>query len=355
MSTTMTTVVSKSNSLDQRDPMQDSGISNNSFSMRLSSSVSSGAMESSVPTVRMPDNTEIPVANGLQDSGTCSDLMMKLSLASNTSSPTGPHPNEAWREYYEPDEDGDVQLHLAVAEGLADVVEALIRLAPSTELLSIQNNQGYSPLHIAVLKNQPAFVRRLVVAGAILDLRDGEGNSPLHLTARRGYVECAEALLKPVAVHEVGGHGRRVPVNQQIDILDQRNTNGEHCVHLATMGGHMAYLQFLSWNNADINALEGRAGRSALHMAVGSKRLDLVQCLLEPKPRGCGANPDILDWYGRTPHQLSMINGNAEIAAYLRCRTPSSANWQSSWYEEPSEIDSEDEINLGPSLVNSSA
>ena len=143
---------------------------------------------------------------------------------------------------------------LAVAEGLADVVEALIRLSPNTELISIQNNQGYSPLHIAVLKNQPLFVRRLVVAGARLDLRDGEGNSALHLTARRGYVECAEALLKPVAVHEVG-HGQRVPHNQQIDILDQRNTNGEHCVHLATMGGHITFLQFLSWNNADMDAL----------------------------------------------------------------------------------------------------
>ena len=133
---------------------------------------------------------------------------------------------------------------MAVAEGLADVVEALIRLAPSTQLLSIQNNQGYSPLHIAVLKNQPAFVRRLVVAGARLELRDGEGHSPLHLAARRGYVECAEALLKPVAVHEVGhGGGLRVHAAvQQIDILDQRNTNGEHSVHLATMGGHVPFL-----------------------------------------------------------------------------------------------------------------
>jgi ankyrin repeat protein len=295
--------------------------------------------------------------------------MMRLSLSSGSSSETSSRTgqtqstncenSETWREYFEPDEDGDVQLHLAVAEGLADVVEALIRLAPSTQLLSIQNNQGYSPLHIAVLKNQPAFVRRLVVAGARLELRDGEGHSPLHLAARRGYVECAEALLKPVAVHEVGhGGGLRVHAAvQQIDILDQRNTNGEHSVHLATMGGHVPFLVFLSWNNADMNALEGRAGRSALHLAVGSQRLDLVQCLLEPKPRGCGSNPDILDWYGRTPHQLSMLNGNVEIATYMASHFgyPTSG---SSWILEdnPSEIDSDEEINnLGPKLVNSSA
>ena len=110
-----------------------------------------------------------------------------------------------------------------------------------------------------------------------------------------------------------------------------------------------------------ISILEGRAGRSALHIAVGSKRLDLVQCLLEPKPRGCGTNPDILDWYGRTPHQLSLINANADIAGWLGSRTPSSNQnsllqaSRSYWLEDPSEIESDEEINFGPKLVNSSA
>ena len=107
-----------------------------------------------------------------------------------------------------------------------------------------------------------------------------------------------------------------------------------------------------------MNALEGRAGRSALHLAVGSQRLDLVQCLLEPKPRGCGSNPDILDWYGRTPHQLSMMNGNMEIATYMASHFGYPISSGSSWIleENPSEIDSDEEINnLGPKLVNSSA
>lgn len=389
MATPTTTSISVSES---QHVMTDSGIiSSSTTSLRLASSSCSTSVSSAsmmMPKVRMPNvsesimNTSPTVSNNIgsnsmQDSGiSCStDLMMRLSLSSGSSSAESSSRNgqtqstqhcensETWREYFEPDEDGDVQLHLAVAEGLADVVEALIRLAPSTQLLSIQNNQGYSPLHIAVLKNQPAFVRRLVVAGARLELRDGEGHSPLHLAARRGYVECAEALLKPVAVHEVGhGGGIRVQAAvQQVDILDQRNANGEHSVHLATMGGHIPFLVFLSWNNADMNALEGRAGRSALHLAVGSQRLDLVQCLLEPKPRGCGSNPDILDWYGRTPHQLSMLNGNMEIATYMANHFgyPITSAGSSSWILEdnnPSEIDSDEEINnLGPKLVNSSA
>ena len=93
---------------------EDSGISTTSSTLRLSS-----AMESSTPIVRMPNETSKTTSqisginNSMQDSGVCSDLMMRLSLSSDTSSRLQqPHPNETWREYFEPDEDGDVQLHL---------------------------------------------------------------------------------------------------------------------------------------------------------------------------------------------------------------------------------------------------
>jgi ankyrin repeat protein len=335
MSTTTTTIINDS---DKDQSMTDSGIS--ATSLRLTTN-------SDQPMVRMPNTAITMPTNGsssLQDSGICSDLMMRLSLNGSTSNNAA-----AWKEYYEPDEDGDVQLHLAVAAGLADVVDALVRMAPSPDYLSMQNYQGYSPLHIAVLQNQPTFVRRLVIAGARLDYKDREGNTPLHLTARRGHVECAEALLRPVAVHEA--QGRVLP--QQADVIDQRNVNGEHCVHLASMGGHMAFLQFLSWNGADMNALECRAGRSALHLAVGARNLPLIHCLVEPRPRGCGVNPDLVDWYGRTAHQVSRLNCQAEISAYLGPRTPSSTHLSASWLEES---ESEDGfVTATAQLVNSSA
>lgn len=239
---------------------------------------------------------------------------------------------------------------------MADVFEALVRMAPSPQLLSLQNNQGYTPLHLAVLQNQPAFVRRLVVAGAKLNLRDSEGNSPLHLSARRGYVECAEALLKPLSVHETSGVvANRDEMADEESIIDQRNYQGEHCVHLAAMGGHIAFLQFLSWNGADLNALEGRGGRSALHLAVGAKNLPLVQCLAEPKSAsGLAINTDLVDWYGRTAYHLSLLNKQQEIALYLAPRTPSasSTDFSDMWLEDSE--DAEEEF-ISAHLVNSSA
>merc|ERR1712049_96916 len=271
----------------------------------------------------------------MQDSGICGDLLNRLTLGSSSEDPK--HLNSSLeqpiREFYEPDEDGDVQLHLVVVAGFADVFEA--------------------------------FVRRLVVAGAKLNLRDSEGNSPLHLSARRGYVECAEALLKPLSVHETIGNGSNVLVANRDEIadeesiIDQRNYQGEHCVHLAAMGGHIAFLQFLSWNGADLNALEGRGGRSALHLAVGAKNLPLVQCLAEPKPAsGLAINTDLVDWYGRTAYHLSLLNKQQEIALYLASRTPSasSTDFSDMWLEESSnpEENAEEEF-IAAHLVSSSA
>ena len=179
----------------------------------------------------------------------------------------------------------------------------------------------------------------------------------MHLSARRGYVECAEAILRPLGVHESTAAGSSSGVSTQNvgkeeGIIDQRNYQGEHCVHLAAMGGHIAFLQFLSWNGADLNALEGRGGRSALHLAVGAKNLALVQCLAEPKPSGLAVNADLVDWSGRTAYHLSLINKHQEIAQYLISKTPSAANhWSNVWLEEESETE-DDYI---AHLVNSSA
>ena len=135
--------------------MEDSGISTAASSMiRLSSTSASGGNtddQHHQPMVKMPNCSQN--ASLMHDSGICSDLLKRLSLGDNGSSAS------ELSAYFEPDEDGDVQLHLAVASGLADVVDALVRMSPSPDHLSLQNNQGYSPLHIAVLQNQPAQTR----------------------------------------------------------------------------------------------------------------------------------------------------------------------------------------------------
>ncbi len=93
---------------------------------------------------------------------------------------------------------------------------------------------------------------------------------------------------------------------------------GETCFHLAAMGGHCGLLRLLCWNGADVNAADGRGGRSALHFAVGAAAADAARALVAPRSGGgCGVDPCQPDWYGRTPCQLALLNGQVELANFL--------------------------------------
>jgi len=258
------------------------------------------------------------------------------------------------RELFEPDEEGDTQLHLAIASSHYDVADTLIRLCPSPVWLCVQNRQSYSPLHIAVLQNQPQVVRALVVAGASIFAADREGNTPLHMAAVRGYLECGEALIKPIAVAEMSG-SRHTGAGQQAilanhrpeGVVDRCNYYGEQCVHLAAMGGHCRFLQFLCWNNADMNAQEGRGGRTALHFAVGAKSMEAAHCLVEPRPFGCGVDPMVPDWCGKTAAAMARANRSQNIFTYLVGQSPSGGQEEEeSTYCSEFESDNEDNFNI---------
>lgn len=230
-------------------------------------------------------------------------------------------------EFYDTDEDGDCQLHLAIADANHEVAFVLIRWAPHPAYLDIQNKEMYAPLHIAVLVNQPRLVRRLVICGAATDIRDAEGNTPLHLAAKRGLHACAHALLSPIStdeLREAGVHAGPSAANSGRNntplhaVLNLKNYNGEHCVHLATIDQHMPFLSFLSGHQADMNATEGRSGKTALHYAVNMGNETLVRMLtLRREQGGCGVALNTRDWAGRTALQCAKINGHQAISAYL--------------------------------------
>ena len=253
---------------------------------------------------------------------------------------------ECWRELYEADKDGDCQLHLAIASGFTEVVFALVRMAPHPDFLDIQNNELYAPLHIAVLMNQPNMVRRLIVAGATNDIRDLEGNTPLHLASKRGHLECAEALLRSISNEEL--KEAQVQVSESHTnlhkILDTKNYHGEHSVHLATFGQHYTFIRFLCWSGADMNAVEGRSGKTCLHYAVNKRDVNLVGLLATKRSLGgCEVDLNTRDWCGRTPLHCAIINGDTDIATLLSsqpgCET---TTYQES--DEDFEFDTDEDI-----------
>lgn len=202
------------------------------------------------------------------------------------------------------DDDGDTPLHLAVLQGFIEVVFSLVRILPDPRLLEIPNKKLQTPLHLAVLTNQAPLVRRLVVGGASVLSRDCKGNTPLHLACRDGHLECAHALLLPVSQEErrsalLPMHVAPQPLPQD---LEQKNYDGQMPLHLAAMNGHVSIAKLLSCFGANVNAMEGKYGRTPLHYAVERRHPAMIHFLVSH----CGALTEAETYSGYTAYQVAF-------------------------------------------------
>lgn len=246
---------------------------------------------------------------------------------------------DLWKIYYEQDEDGDTQLHMAIAQQFIEVAFALICASPHPRLLDTANDDGQTPLHLAVASGQSQVTRWLVLAGARLSMRNIRGDSPLHVASAAGDVATCKALTDPVKRHEreqlqlkydasVGG--------LEIMDLNQWNYDGQTCVHLAAQLGHIDVLRHLVACGADINAREGCAGNTALHYAAMRNDVQLARYLLDSD---CARRMDVeqVNYSGRSALELE-----GELNAALRqMMQEAGVPWGADW--DDSEEDSDDE------------
>ncbi|KAK1116797.1 hypothetical protein K0M31_018077 [Melipona bicolor] len=217
-------------------------------------------------------------------------------------SPEKPLNEEPWQLYYTQDDDGDTQLHIAIVQGFLEAAFSLIRMAPHSYFLNILNDDGQSPLHLAVLTRQPRIVRRLVLAGANPTLRNFRGNTALHLACATGDIASAKALTDPLTLVERNYFlpGKKIPPLPQN--LEQRNYDGEMCLHIAASSGQVEIVRLLLRLGADLEAREALAGKTALHLAVERGCRSVVAFLLQE----CRPCLDTQTYAGITAYQLAL-------------------------------------------------
>ncbi|NXL47275.1 NFKB2 factor, partial [Podilymbus podiceps] len=201
------------------------------------------------------------------------------------------------------DENGDTPLHLAIIHEQTAVIKQLIEVIvsiPSQQIINISNNLQQTPLHLAVITKQPQVVQLLLQARADPTLLDRYGNSLLHLALQAG----DEEMLKTLLAHL----GSAAPY-----LLRLPNFHGLLPVHLAVKAKSLACLDLLVRKGADVNAVERQCGRTPLHLAVEMENLNMATYLVKK----LGADVNRQTFARNTPLHLAAGLGSPTLTKLL--------------------------------------
>ncbi|XP_035982083.1 nuclear factor NF-kappa-B p100 subunit isoform X3 [Fundulus heteroclitus] len=201
------------------------------------------------------------------------------------------------------DANGDTPLHLAIIHQQTSVIQQLVQTLLSSQqhaVLNTANHLQQTPLHLAVITRQLKVTEALLRAGADPSLVDKDGRSPLHLAALTGDT----AALRLLLTHLGERHAHLVNMSdyhglQPLHLAVRRD--GERCLRLLVEGG------------AKINAPEQKSGNTALHLAV-RENLFKVACTLITELK---ADVNACTFGGNTPLHLAASLGSPTLCSML--------------------------------------
>ncbi|KAM5272243.1 nuclear factor NF-kappa-B p100 subunit isoform 2-T2 [Ctenodactylus gundi] len=203
------------------------------------------------------------------------------------------------------DENGDTPLHLAIIHGQMRVTEQIAHViyhAQHLGVVNLTNHLHQTPLHLAVITRQARVVSFLMQVGADPALLDRHGDSAMHLALRAGVG--APDLLRALL------HSGAPTTTQLLHVPD---FEGLYPVHLAVRARSPECLDLLVDSGADVEAVERQGGRTALHLATEMEELGLVTHLVT-KLR---ANVNARTFAGNTPLHLAAGLGSPTLTRLL--------------------------------------
>ena len=153
-------------------------------------------------------------------------------------------------------------------------------------------NKNKTALQLAVERNWPNVIKKLVEQGAVASL-DASGESLLHQAARQG----ASSEVIQFLIDEL-----KIEVNAEDDL-------GFRPLHSAVSRFTNEVVSNLVFNGADMES-RTKAGMTPLHVAVIENKIRNVELLLH-----WGANLEAVDNYGRKP--IDYARSHEEIERLL--------------------------------------
>jgi ankyrin repeat protein len=159
------------------------------------------------------------------------------------------------------------------------------------ELQAIRDKLGWTPLHVAVDRNDLKTARLLLVAKARPDVPTRSGKTPLHLAAAAGNLEAAKMLVDGGAALDAKDKGGQTPVQLAVAMRSE-------CLDVA---------RFLADRGCSV---------PDVLVAVAVGRADLVERFLRDNPRAAGPETQS----GHPLLHLAAVSGQAGVARVLLAR-----------------------------------
>ena len=120
-------------------------------------------------------------------------------------------------------DEGQTPLILAIENDHSETVGHLIDKGAN---VIFKNSLGQAPLHVAVLKNKHNFLERLManttkkIKKVALNVKDKESNTPLLLAVKNQYTECTDTLIKMGARLDISDAWGKFPLHNAVERTD---------------------------------------------------------------------------------------------------------------------------------------
>ncbi|KAH8382604.1 hypothetical protein KR009_004375, partial [Drosophila setifemur] len=208
------------------------------------------------------------------------------------------------------DEDGFTPLHLAVIQGNLAMVNLL--LANKADVNAV-DNEGHSVVHWATVCGEVESLRAVLAAGASVAKPDANGGTPLHYAAQMcGASHDSKQQVSSSASSRLSLEILGILLSHPQSSVDVQDKDGRQPLLWAASAGSAKAVIALVKAGARVESSD-KDGLTALHCAGSRGHTECIDTLIGL----CGAPTDLIDSNGCTALHYAVTLGHADATARL--------------------------------------